>query len=147
MESRVIVEDPTNESSGGGVHSEFSWTHELYKQVNIGHAFFLLQTYLIRASTTVEIKWPLRYFWMKISWVFFGLVKMHILAKCSSIRSRKWLFLIGGNYNDWPRWWELNSLSLCTVHLCRFIGKDGGDTKQCTRDVLRTYRGLPWGML
>jgi hypothetical protein len=25
------------------------------------------------------------------------------------------------NYNDWPRWWELNSLSLCIVHLFRFI--------------------------
>jgi hypothetical protein len=45
------------------------------------------------------------------------------------------------SYNHWPRWWELNSLSLCPVHLFRFMGKDGRETKQCTLDVLSTHRG------
>jgi hypothetical protein len=34
------------------------------------------------------------------------------------------------NYNDWSRRWELNSPSLCTVHLFRFMGGDGRETKQ-----------------
>jgi hypothetical protein len=41
---------------------------------------------------------------------------------------------VGGNdcfslasYNDWHRCWELNSLSLCTIHLFRFMCEDGGE--------------------
>jgi hypothetical protein len=47
------------------------------------------------------------------------------------------------NYNDWPRWWELNSLSLSTTDLFRFMGGDGGETKPCTLDVLNNDTGLP----
>jgi hypothetical protein len=152
MESRVIVEDPTNENSGGGgLFWIFlnTWTVQTSKYWSCFSSFANLPNKSIhncrnKVAFTVLLDENIG---QKLSWVFFGLVKMHILAKCSSIRSRKWLFLIGGNYNDWPRWWELNSVSLCKLHLCRFIGKDGGDTKQCTQDVLRTYRGLPRGML
>jgi len=49
------------------------------------------------------------------------------------------------NYSDWPRWWELNSLSLSTVDLFRVMGEDGGEI--CTLDVLNADRGLPLGML
>jgi hypothetical protein len=49
------------------------------------------------------------------------------------------------NYSHWPRWWELNSLSLSTVHLFRVMGGDGGEI--CTLDVLNADRGLPLGML
>jgi len=52
-----------------------------------------------------------------------------------------------GNYNDLPRRWELNSLSLCTIHLFRFRGAEGGETKQRTLDVLDSDRRLPLGML
>jgi hypothetical protein len=62
--------------------------------------------------------------------------------------------LVAGNdcfslakYNDWPMWWELNSLSLCRVHLFRFLDRDGGETKQCTPDVINCDRGLLLGML
>jgi hypothetical protein len=52
------------------------------------------------------------------------------------------------NYNDWPRCWELNSLSLLTVHLFRFMGGgDGRATKECTLDVLNTNKGLNLGIL
>jgi len=55
------------------------------------------------------------------------------------------------NYNDWPRCWELNSpsfqvgpgggselnsLSLCILHLFRVMCGDGEETKQCTLDLL-----------
>jgi hypothetical protein len=49
------------------------------------------------------------------------------------------------NYNDRPRWWELNSLSLISfgkVHLFRFMGGVGivGETEECTLDVINTDR-------
>jgi hypothetical protein len=58
--------------------------------------------------------------------------------------SNKWMFLI--NQLQWlaqVRWWELNSLSFCIVHLFRFMGEDGRETKQWSLDVLNIARGLP----
>jgi hypothetical protein len=49
--------------------------------------------------------------------------------------------------NDWPMWWEYNSLSSFTVHVFRFVAREGGQTKQGTLDVLNTDRGLPLGIL
>ncbi len=51
--------------------------------------------------------------------------------------SNKWMFLI--NQLQWlaqVRLWELNSLSFCVVHLFRFMGEDGRETKQWTLDLL-----------
>jgi hypothetical protein len=74
----------------------------------------------------------------KTLWCFFGLVKV-----CVHSFHVTWneLFLIG--QLQWLlRWWELNSLSLCTVSLFRFMGVDGVGTKRCARNVVNTERGL-----
>jgi hypothetical protein len=42
---------------------------------------------------------------------------------------------------------ELNSLSFCIVHLFRFTGEDGRETKQWSLDVLKIARGLPQCLL
>ncbi len=49
--------------------------------------------------------------------------------------------------NDWPMWWEYNSLSAFTVHVFRFMAGEEGQTKQGTLDVLNADRGLPLGIL
>jgi hypothetical protein len=78
---------------------------------------------------------------------------VHMFAMpCKTTCSRTWLFLSNdsfslANYNDWPEWRESNSHSFCTVHVLRFMGGDGGESKQCTPDALNTDRGLPLGML
>jgi len=62
--------------------------------------------------------------------------------------SNKWMFLI--NQLQWlaqVRWWELNSLSFCIVHLFRFMGEDGRQTRQWSLDVLNIARGLPQCLL
>ncbi len=62
--------------------------------------------------------------------------------------SNKWMFLI--NQLQWlaqVRWWDLNSLSFCIVHLFRFMGEDARETKQSTLDVLNIARGLSLCML
>ncbi len=61
----------------------------------------------------------------KTLWSYLGPGKVHIPGN-------DWFSL--ANYNVWPRWWELNSRSLCRVHLFRFMA---GETKQSILDVLK----------
>jgi hypothetical protein len=83
-------------------------------------------------------------------WIFLALEKCTrsqcparalVATRSDLFLSNKWLFLRWPTTTIvWPRCWELNSLWLCTVHLFTFMGGDGGETKQCTLNVLSTDR-------
>jgi hypothetical protein len=66
-------------------------------------------------------------------------------------------FYCAGWRGDWPRWWDLNTLTLYS-HFSRFLGGDcssfqvygwgnGPETKLCTLDVLNSDGGLTLGVL
>lgn len=72
------------------------------------------------------------------SWIFFGLIKMHMLV-CCTLQMHMFLEMI-------ISYWPTTTIGLHTIHLFMFMGRDMGETKQCTLDLLNTDKRLQLNM-